>query len=67
MAKNQVKTKQQSEAELLLFKNYLLWLIKMKIKMKSSSHRYDISKLRPRHGRKYTNNINVSQYVMNIS
>ena len=34
----------------------MIWLIlmKMRLKIKNRSHRYDINKLRPRHGHKYT-------------
>ena len=32
------------------------------MKMKNSSHRYDINRPRPRHGQKYTSDIKVSQY-----
>ena len=42
-----------------------LIIIKMKIKMKSRSHRYNINKLRSRHGRKYSKyNIRLSVMML---
>ena len=36
--------------------NKIIWLIimKMRVKMKNRSHRYDINRARPRHGHEYT-------------
>ena len=36
--------------------------MKMKLNIKNKSQRYDINRLRPRHGHKYTKYKNVSQY-----
>ena len=36
--------------------------IKMRLKMKNTSQRYDINRPMPRHGHKYTKYNNVSQY-----
>ena len=39
--------------------------MKMTVKMKDRSHRYDINRPRPRHGHKY-NKYNIWQYIVNI-
>ena len=85
LGKNQAKAKQHSEAELMLFKNYSLYLstlssknnrrysikcaknkcvcfngiislmtMKIRLKMKNRSHRYNIITPRPRGRDKYT-------------
>ena len=53
----------------------VIWLKTMKMRMKNTSHRYDIARLRPRHGQKYTiykmclnimMAISIKQHVSNI-
>ena len=38
----------------LFFEIISLTIIKMRVKMKNRSHRYDINRTRPRHGYEYT-------------